>query len=542
MKKLLFIALFFCLKQLNAQCSLTITGNTVVCDGNPTTLTASGATNYTWQPSGAQTAAITILPTTNMVYTVTGTTGTCTATNTVAITITPIPTITVTSPAPYCPGSLVASTDYNITTSPYFGVTYTWTATNHTGTGMPANGIGAAPGASYNAPANPTLINQVGVVSYTPSLNGCIGLITTDTIIIKPTPFVDPVPTQFYCSNQVTNPINFTCHPTGGTPIFTWMEPGSSGQTSNGSVPSFTAVNNTTSTLVTTFTVNATLNGCIGPNSTFNITVYPNPVAKFTYIPGVCEGVPMHFIDQSFAYGGLSINLWQWDMDDNASIDATSQNPQYIIPTTGQDSVVLYVGTNSVPSCTAKITEAVFVNPKPVANFVGVNLQGCSPLQTAFTDQSTPVGQIASWSWDFGNTQTTTSMFPPPINYTNPSTTQNVYYTVSLTVRSDSGCVSTITKTNYIEVLSCAGNGIEKYTGSNELNIYPNPNNGNFVIETNLSEKQTLQILDVTGKFVLQQSISGKTTIDANNLDNGIYFVQINTGDGFYNKKIIVQH
>jgi len=374
---------------------------------------------------------------------------------TFSVSVNPIPTMTVTSPAPYCPGDLISSTDYTITTDPAAaGVTYTWTATPNIG--MPLTGTGAAPNTPYNAPANATLANIVGSVTYTPSLAGCIGLPVTETVTIKPTPIVDPVPASFYCPNEVTNAINFTCQPAGGTPVFTYTVPGGFGQTGTGSVPSYTTINTGTTNLVTTFTVNATLNNCKGPNSTFSVTVHPNPVASFSYKPKVCIGSPMNFTDASVAYGGYAINSWSWDMFNNGSIESTAQNPQYLIPTVGLDSVKLTVGTSSAPSCTAQVTEAVFVNPKPVPDFIGVNLHGCPhpTLQTAFTDQSTPVGQIASWSWDFGiqGQAPVVSQFPPPQNYTNQSHIFPQDYTVSLTITSDSGCMASKIKGNYVEV------------------------------------------------------------------------------------------
>ncbi|HTA61362.1 MAG TPA: PKD-like domain-containing protein, partial [Bacteroidia bacterium] len=283
MKKLLLIALLFCLKQLNAQCSLTITGNTVICAGTTTTLTASAAANYTWMPSGAQTATIAITPTASVVYTVTAVTGTCTATNTISVTVNPIPTMTVTSPVPYCPGALVSSTDYNITTDP-FGVTYTWTATNQAGTGMPTNGTGAAPGSSYVAPANPSLVNQVSVISYTPSLNGCIGIPVTDTVIIKPTPIMTAMMDQYFCPGMVTNAVPLSSMPTTPSTTYVWSfnSGGIPNVGSTNPIPSFYASNAGLTTLSTAITVTPTLNGCVGPPSGFSIYINPNPIAKFS--------------------------------------------------------------------------------------------------------------------------------------------------------------------------------------------------------------------------------------------------------------------
>jgi hypothetical protein len=77
---------------------------------------------------------------------------------------------------------------------------------------------------------------------------------------------------------------------------------------------------------------------------------------------------------------------------------------------------------------------------------------------------------------------------------------------------------------------------------NNQISIYPNPNNGNFIIETNAIEIQMLQIFDIAGKTALCQNINGKTNINVNSLDNGIYFIQVKTSENVSITKIIVQH
>ena len=84
--------------------------------------------------------------------------------------------------------------------------------------------------------------------------------------------------------------------------------------------------------------------------------------------------------------------------------------------------------------------------------------------------------------------------------------------------------------------------GILQNSGKIVGSVYPNPVNVNFVIETNTSETQNLQIFDVTGKMVLNQTVNGKVNIDASNLDNGVYFMQVKTKQSATSQKIIVQH
>jgi gliding motility-associated-like protein len=72
-----------------------------ICDGETATLTASGATSYTWN-TGETTASINVSPTVNTDYTVTGVTGACTGDSTVTVTVNPLPIEPVLDPVVYC--------------------------------------------------------------------------------------------------------------------------------------------------------------------------------------------------------------------------------------------------------------------------------------------------------------------------------------------------------------------------------------------------------------------------------------------------------
>ncbi|HXD91717.1 MAG TPA: T9SS type A sorting domain-containing protein [Bacteroidia bacterium] len=84
--------------------------------------------------------------------------------------------------------------------------------------------------------------------------------------------------------------------------------------------------------------------------------------------------------------------------------------------------------------------------------------------------------------------------------------------------------------------------GIEQSVSTSELNIniYPNPNNGLFVIEPSETEKQTMRLYDITGNLVLVQVINGKTNIDASNLAEGVYNISITSTEGVTNKRLII--
>jgi hypothetical protein len=91
-----------------------------------------------------------------------------------------------------------------------------------------------------------------------------------------------------------------------------------------------------------------------------------------------------------------------------------------------------------------------------------------------------------------------------------------------------------------INIIAAADAGIEQFANNNELTIYPNPNNGSFVIEPNSAAKQTVQVYDVNGKLVLSQTINGKSTIDAGSLNEGVYNISLQSNEGVVNKRLVI--
>lgn len=101
-------------------------------------------------------------------------------------------------------------------------------------------------------------------------------------------------------------------------------------------------------------------------------------------------------------------------------------------------------GSYTVHTFTASGNLVVTLNA-PVAAFSGTPLSGTAPLSVTFTDAST--NTPTSWSWDFGDTGTSTQQNPTH-NYTAAGT-----YTVALTA-TNAGGSDVETKTGYITVAS----------------------------------------------------------------------------------------
>lgn len=82
--------------------------------------------------------------------------------------------------------------------------------------------------------------------------------------------------------------------------------------------------------------------------------------------------------------------------------------------------------------------------------------------------------------------------------------------------------------------------GLKLFDYPNEINVYPTLTNGSFTVKSNTTDKLSVDLYDVNGRHVLNTNILGTTDIDANHLDNGIYFVTIKNNFSTTNKKIII--
>jgi gliding motility-associated-like protein len=246
--------------------------------------------------------------------------------------------------------------------------------------------------------------------------------------------------TKDVCLNQ---PTVFTDQSTG--PVQTYMWVFGDGNTGSDASPSH--IYATAKTYSVTLTV-ITAKNC-KTTITKKTTVYPLPLAKFS-APNVCEGKMMLFKDQSTINGIPFNGHWYWDFDDGATDTITS--PQHLYAAVKQYNVSLKVVTSF--GCADSVTKLITINPKPVVDFTTTDTAGCSPFVTTFVNQTTIVsGKITKYLWEFGSLNSKSDLKdPPPHTFYNPSYTTPIDYTIKLTATSDSGCVSSISKSNFITV------------------------------------------------------------------------------------------
>ena len=69
--------------------------------------------------------------------------------------------------------------------------------------------------------------------------------------------------------------------------------------------------------------------------------------------------------------------------------------------------------------------------------------------------------------------------------------------------------------------------GIERYEFNN-FNVYPNPTKGLLNIKGANLKGKNVQIFSVVGQVEVDLTLEGETTLDLNNIQEGVYFIKIN--------------
>jgi len=281
-------------------------------------------------------------------------------------------------------------------------------------------------------------------------------------------------------TNCFATTASFTAdHTSGCAGLYVNFTNSSSGATSykwyfgNGNTSVLTSPS-TTYLAAGTYTVKLVATGTSSADSTtISITIYDTPVVRFTADTLKCVGSIVHFSDSS-SLNAPGSGSYSW----NFGTGDTSQHkyPTYTYTTANKYLITLSV-TNSA-GCTTSLRKYSYVNivGPPTADFYSADTLMCGPsANIVFNNSSTGTPAIASYSWSFGDTHTSTTTSPTH-NYTALGK-----YTVRLIATNTAGCSDTATDSAYISLISitpslslsdtstCIGNSItvqDKTAGS----------------------------------------------------------------------------
>ncbi|MBI3511610.1 MAG: PKD domain-containing protein [Bacteroidetes bacterium] len=288
-----------------------------------------------------------------------------------------------------------------------------------------------------------SLLNATYIPSSADTANGSVTLIlaatnaclpSSDTVVLTfaPAPMVASGPDVLICAGDLVALNGSVSNSTG----MLWTTNGDGTFTPTNSIvnPVYTPgpldTANGTVTILFTSSGNAFCNPVA---DSMVITINSKPNALFASGPA-CVNTPVGFTDQSTNTNG-NIVSWNWTSGTDTS---TQQNPNFTFTSTGIQTVTLVVATAA--GCSDTITRTLFVNPAPQANYTSVIT---CPTDVALTDSSLIFsGTIVSWSWNFGDSSAVSTLQSPNYIYADTG-----IYIVTLTVMSDSGCVSAASDT-----------------------------------------------------------------------------------------------
>jgi gliding motility-associated-like protein len=188
--------------------------------------------------------------------------------------------------------------------------------------------------------------------------------------------------------------------------------------------------------------------GCVD-SITKNVVVHPLPTPKFN-AANVCLGVTTTFIDVSTIPTTDTLQSRVWNFGDGSPV-ANNQTVSHQY--TGVGTYPVQLISTSTFGCTDTLTKPSIVNPNPVVNYTANDTAGCEAFCISFQNLSAiQTGINSHFVWDFGDSSPTSSLQDVFHCYTNDSIFLPAFYSPVLTVTSDSGCVTSKSKTNYITV------------------------------------------------------------------------------------------
>jgi PKD repeat protein len=361
----------------------------------------------------------------------------------------------------------------------------------------------ASCGACINSTTGEFSPSTAGAGSHTITyaFTGSCASTDTETALVTLTADATINPVNPVCVNVA--PFNLTAVNSGGT----WSGPG----ITNPTLGTFDPVISGAGSHIVTYTIS----GTCGDSKTTTVVIYdlPNPTFSADVTNG-CLPLAVIFTDNT-SPSSVSVS---WSATDGFN-STSSGSVSHTFNTAGCFDVTLTsVNANG---CSNDVTYSnyICVADIPVAEFTSTTTLGV----TDFTDASI---DAVVYNWDFDGLGTSTQQ--------NPSFTfsSNGTYNVCLTVESVDGCTDVVCHNVVV-----TGLGLREHS-SVKMNVYPNPSNGNFTIESN-SNITRISVKNVIGQNVFSKNVNANNTqISLEDVNNGFYFIELETENGKAVKRI----
>lgn len=302
----------------------------------------------------------------------------------------------------------------------------------------------------------------------------------------------------------------------------------------------------------------ADLNLCEGENSIVSSGVnsgsytWSNGAVDSTIVVDSAQSIWVEVVDMNGCLSSDSAMVTQSvnvDLPDslafcegsNVSVDANMQG--VFNWSTGESSQIISVDQEGFVAVTVTDQNCVSVDSTYISQILDV-IPSFEDSSSVFTVQFINTTQNAtSYHWDFGDG--TTSTEENPIHFYPWTSEDSVAYTVVLTA-SNGDCHSDTYTNEQVMVGQLVS--VTNVNLLNEVKVYPNPSNGLFAVDLNLSNPSEVDItiIDSKGSEIIHKAFSevvGVQTVPFNLNDRpvGIYFVKLIVGDEQLTYKVLVQ-
>lgn len=293
-------------------------------------------------------------------------------------------------------------------------------------------GDGSLPQQSYNATHCFSTTGAFDVTLVALDSNGCqTSKVANDYVVIGNYPVLNSISANPFQSCTAPQVVNFTSNAssTNGPLSYNWNFDGAGSSTQpNPTQVLFSGIYDVV------LTISDTLN--CQRSDTIQVSLTDVQAGFSVSATNACNGTGIQFTDTSnFA------SSWSWDFGDGTT--STLQNPQHTYTTNGNYTVTLTVSFNG---CTDTETRVAYINVStPVAaSFTADDTSSCAaPFTVNFTGNSPGASSV---NWNFGDGGTSSANSPA---YTYNSTGS---FTVTFNALNSAGCVTSITRTNYIDI------------------------------------------------------------------------------------------
>ncbi|TND05077.1 MAG: hypothetical protein FD123_3697 [Bacteroidetes bacterium] len=274
----------------------------------------------------------------------------------------------------------------------------------------------------------------VDLILITTGFTFCVQDTDTINIAFYPGPTVQAGPDIYVCQDTVSVPVSGSVTVASGG-AWSTLGTGTFQNANNLNTLYFPGTSDTAAGQVTLVLTSTGNGNCLSSTDTVIVFFGPPPAVTATANDTACSGMAFPVIATTATGSGV----WTTLGDGTFPGGNTSLTSTYLPG--AQDMVngtvsLIFTSTNNGGCQPQSVTVQVTIIPSPTAAFASASV--CPGVPMSFTDQSTSPTSIVGWSWNFGDSGTSSSQNPSHV-YGAGGT-----YTVTLVVTSTNGCFDTL--------------------------------------------------------------------------------------------------